>query len=102
MDASTAAGLSCKLTGAGGGGCAITLLPSSSSHNGRAAGTVTASGPALAAVSGSGGVASSLSEDMTPHSDAQGSSSEELEVALKVLGFDTFESSLAGDGVRWI
>ena len=94
-DASTAVGLSCKLTGAGGGGCAITLLPSSSSSQGGVAvETATVNRPADS-VSVSGSVEQSL------HSGAQGAS-EQLEHALKILGFDTFESSLAGDGVRWI
>jgi mevalonate kinase len=64
-------GLQCKLTGAGGGGCAITLLPPTSVYITRAEG------------------AASLT------------AGEELRVRLTAAGFDTFESGLAGGGARW-
>lgn len=59
---SRAQGFACKLTGAGGGGCAITLLDNSENLAGRL---------------------------------------EVLEGNLHGLGFETFNSGLAGDGVRW-
>ena len=59
---SRAQGFACKLTGAGGGGCAITLLDNSENLAGRL---------------------------------------EVLQGNLHGLGFETFTSSLAGDGVRW-
>jgi len=54
---------SCKLTGAGGGGCAITLLDDSV--------------------------------------DDSKNRKQALEANLHRLGFDTFQSALAGDGVKW-
>ena len=65
-EASKSQGFACKLTGAGGGGCAITLLNSSSlepsgGDNGRVI----------------------------------------LQKKLADLGFETFQSALAGDGVKW-
>jgi len=63
-DASQSEGFSCKLTGAGGGGCSITLLNNSES------------------------------EEAASHKSA-------LQAKLCALGYDTFESSLAGEGVKW-
>lgn len=63
---SLAAGFSCKLTGAGGGGCAITLLPA-----------------------------------MQQNSSQEESLIAELMAKLINHGFDTFQSAIAGDGIRW-
>ena len=66
-------GLQCKLTGAGGGGCAITLLPPTSAHITRI-------------------------ENVSSSSPSVG---EELSAKLAAAGFETFESGLAGGGARW-
>ena len=72
-------GLSCKLTGAGGGGCAITLLPLEEIR-------------ATECKNGSGELWSSA---------VATSAVERLKMTLEELGFEAFESSLAGDGVQW-
>ena len=62
-------GYASKLTGAGGGGCAITLLDDRVSEDGS-------------------------------NSD-NGSNKQKLCAGLAELGFETFESAIAGEGVRW-
>ena len=76
-------GLQCKLTGAGGGGCAITLLPPSTPHVSRGEKTLGASTE--------GGSISTTG----------GSIADELRGKLAKTGFETFESGLAGAGARW-
>lgn len=61
-EASQSQGFPCKLTGAGGGGCAITLLDDRDSANCRRIA---------------------------------------LESKLRELGFESFQSLIAGDGVKW-
>ena len=78
-------GLQCKLTGAGGGGCAITLLPPSTPHVHVRRGERTLDG-----VSHGGGI-----------SPLGGSIVDELREKLGKTGFETFESGLAGAGARW-
>ena len=80
VEASASHGLSCKLTGAGGGGCAITLLPARRIRNNNV----------------SGGVCPEIDLDETDNSNIKN-----LQTALGVIGFETFESALAGDGVQW-
>jgi len=76
------AALQCKLTGAGGGGCAITLLPPPAAQ----AVLVPPAGAAASAGAGADGCAAVA---------------EALRASLQTAGFETFESSLAGGGVRW-
>lgn len=93
--ASEERGFACKLTGAGGGGCAITLLPSKhpqslplslpSSHTSGIA-------PPIPAI---------LPADTETDLDPATCNKRDLEGALKALGYDTFESALAGQGVLW-
>eukprot|EP01038_Epipyxis_sp_PR26KG_P010637 gene10637-14284_t len=64
VELSASEGFACKLTGAGGGGCAITLLPSV------------------------------LDADSSSRLD-------NLVANLRSLGFETFQTQIAGDGVRW-
>jgi mevalonate kinase len=73
VKASASEGLSCKLTGAGGGGCAITLLPME---------------PACE------------TDSMEVQAGSAGAV-DRLKMSLGGLGFEAFESSLAGDGVQW-
>jgi GHMP kinases C terminal len=93
VNASDECGMACKLTGAGGGGCAITLLPPAKSP------------PPLplpsSTIESAGNV--HVHVHAAPHTDPPASSSKKsaLEGALKALGYDTFESSLAGEGVQW-
>lgn len=77
--ASESNGLPCKLTGAGGGGCAMTLLPQEEPHE-------------IEGKNSSGEVG--LRSVVT-------SAVDRLKVSLSELGFEAFESSLAGDGVQW-
>jgi len=70
-------GLPCKLTGAGGGGCAMTLLPSQQPSQ-------------------QGHNDSSIVDNGKPSNIV-----DELKLELHELAFDTFESSLAGCGVQW-
>jgi len=65
---SAAVGFGCKLTGAGGGGCAMTLLPWTEE-------------PSIGSVN-----VAKLND---------------LIERLKSHGFETFQTSIAGDGVRW-
>jgi mevalonate kinase len=74
VKASASEGLSCKLTGAGGGGCAITLLPIE---------------------------APCETDSMEVQSGSAVCAIDQLKASLKGLGFEAFESSLAGDGVQW-
>lgn len=79
-----------KLTGAGGGGCAITILKPQ---------------PASSLRSSSGGSSCDSDEDdcnstpatTEPHSNLK--MLDTLEVALEAEGFEKFETTLAGDGV---
>lgn len=87
VNASEECGMACKLTGAGGGGCAITLLPSNKSPL-----------PPLPVPSNTSDIAGH--DSTAPHIDPTGNK-RALEGALKALGYDTFESSLAGEGVQW-
>ena len=75
-------GLQCKLTGAGGGGCAITLLPPSTVHVSR--------GEKISGTSTDGSILTT-----------GGSIVDELREKLAKTGFETFESGLAGAGARW-
>lgn len=77
--ASESNGLPCKLTGAGGGGCAMTLVPQEESHK--------IKGKNSSGEEGSSSVVTSAVD--------------RLKVSLGELGFEAFESSLAGDGVQW-
>ena len=82
VEASEVRGMSCKLTGAGGGGCAITLLPLDKYID-----------------------SDSERQDVTDTLnlvEASGALVSDLEAALATLGFETFESSLAGRGVQWL
>ena len=88
--------MSCKLTGAGGGGCAITLLPLEDSVSASASADI----PSPSSISLSEGLGEAgTSVDLV---DASGALVCDLKSALAVLGFETFESSLAGRGVQWI
>jgi mevalonate kinase len=91
VNASEECGMACKLTGAGGGGCAITLLPPTKSH------------PPPPLPSSTTDSTGHVHAHATPHTDPPATSSKKsaLEGALKALGYDTFESSLAGEGVQW-
>jgi GHMP kinases C terminal len=84
VNASEECGMACKLTGAGGGGCAITLLPSFRPLPSSASDTT-------------------VHVHAAPQTDPTAGSSKKsaLEGALRALGYDTFESSLAGEGVQW-
>lgn len=85
VNASEESGMACKLTGAGGGGCAITLLPHCKPSP----------LPLLSTTS------DSTSDVPVSHSNPRADKKRALEMALKALGYDTFESSLAGEGVQW-
>lgn len=83
VEASASHGLSCKLTGAGGGGCAITLLSADGLQSKRER---------------------EEGDEGTPvvnRNEVNLLAITELIAALNALGFETFESSLAGQGVRW-
>lgn len=73
VEASASEGMSCKLTGAGGGGCAITLLP----------------------------IEAACETDSMETQAGSVYAVDRLKASLKGLGFEAFESSLAGDGVQW-
>lgn len=79
VKASESEGLSCKLTGAGGGGCAITLLPMDATCE----------------------TGSQSSSEEVQSSAGQTCAVNRLKASLGELGFEAFESSLAGDGVQW-
>jgi len=98
-----------KLTGAGGGGCAITIIkprPTSSTANGHGNGTSNGTG------NGTNDHPSSSEEESDPDSPTTCSASvistttklkhailDSLEVKLEHEGFEKFETTLAGDGV---
>jgi mevalonate kinase len=73
VTASASEGLSCKLTGAGGGGCAITLLP----------------------------MDAACETDSMEVQSGSVNAIDRLKMSLMALGFEAFESSLAGEGVQW-
>jgi hypothetical protein len=109
-EASRAAGLSCKLTGAGGGGCAFTLLRPkavSAPSAGLGTGLPPQSKPgcdtaALASATSAGlGTDKSTASIAGAEEAADTDEVDELRAALRELSFDTFFSSVGGDGVLY-
>jgi mevalonate kinase len=73
-----------KLTGAGGGGCALTLLQHSNDDN-------------------NSNNDSNSNSDSNSSSNSNGNSNIKLELTKKLesLEFAVFSSTIGGDGVRW-
>ena len=110
VEASSVRGMACKLTGAGGGGCAITLLPLGAEKEKEVSVDIS-SGSEIKRNSNSIGhrqkqeQKGTVGDDLISAIDLNDSCGElitDLKTSLAALGFETFESSLAGRGVQWV
>ena len=112
VEASSVRGMACKLTGAGGGGCAITLLPLGAEKE-RDVSVDISSGSEIKRNSNSIGHRQKQEQKGTVTvgeelisainlNDSCGELITDLKTSLAALGFETFESSLAGRGVQWV